>query len=98
MSEEKQQGEATPKKDSGERDADKDLSPIDRAYAAAERMEAANKRREELLYREEELEAKRMLAGRSAGAPQQVEEKPESPAEYKRRILSNQLKDGEGRI
>ena len=64
-------------KESGATAADKEkgdkpkASPyVDQAHAAAERMEKANEKREELLGREEEIVARRLLAGQSvAGEP-----------------------------
>ena len=60
---------------------------IEDANSAAERMEAANEKREELIGREEELAANRHLAGESeAGQPS--EKKEETDKEYKDRIMA----------
>lgn len=50
-------------------------SMINDAKQAAERLEAANKKQEELLTRTEELYAKQLLGGRSVAGQTQVEEK-----------------------
>ena len=51
---------------------------IDRAIEAAERLEIANRKQEELLMRQEELMAKQALGGFSeAGKPQIPEVNPE---------------------
>jgi len=51
---------------------------IDKASIQADRLEAANKKHEELIEREEEITAKRMLAGRGvAGEPSKTPEQSE---------------------
>ena len=71
---------------------------VDQATKAAERLEAANKRMEELVKKQEELEAKRILSGKSeAGmnAPQMSEEeklKMEIKAYFKGTSIGQALK------
>ena len=84
MEEEKQEQTET-------KEEEKPIGLIDTAKATAERIEAANKRTEELMNRLEELMAKQLLAGNSdAGQPAPKEETPE---EYAKRILKNQVYD-----
>ena len=63
----------------------KTKSVIQMANEAAERLEKANARHEELLKQEEEIRANNLLLGRGlAGQPQ--EKKEETPREYADRI------------
>lgn len=56
------------------------------ATAAAERLEKANKKHEELIQREESLRVEKILAGKAdAGEPQQKKE--ETPKEYAMRVM-----------
>lgn len=69
---------------------------IDNANTAAERMEAANKERKELLDREEAIMAKRRLGGTSEAGGQQAKKEPETDVEYAEKIMAgeaNPLKD-----
>ena len=61
---------------------------IDRAGIISERLEKQLKRQEDLLKRQNELYAKRMLAGRSDAGEQPEKPKEETPEEYKNRIMS----------
>lgn len=70
---------------SGEGDKPKTVGLVEGANVAAERLETANKKQEELLDRQEELMAKQALGGRTE-AGQQQEEKEETPKEYNNRI------------
>ena len=67
-------------------------SLIDRADASAKRLKAENDRKEELLKREEEIVARRRLGGETEGAPQEAVKKEETPAEYKDRVMRNEIK------
>ena len=70
--------------DSDNGDIPKEVSSIERANKAAERLEAANKENERLLAREEELRADAKLDGKSdAGV---VEKKEETDTEYAQRM------------
>lgn len=56
--------------DSGEGDKPKEITAIRQANEAAERLEAANKKQEELLGKQEEMIAEQRLGGNTeAGAP-----------------------------
>jgi len=74
-------------KETTEENTDEGLQPestklIDDANSAAERLETANKKQEELLNKQEQIMAKQALAGR-ADAGQQSEKKEEvSDTEY----------------
>ena len=57
------------------------ISELDRADQIAERQKRENDRREELLIREENLEARRAVGGGSEGG-QPVEKKEISPSDY----------------
>ncbi len=83
--EEKKVGEevTTPTKDNG--DESKTVSELDRADQIAERQKRENDRREELLTREENLEARRKVGGFTEGKDT-TEEKEETPYEYRKRI------------
>lgn len=90
MDEEKQEekqkereGETTENSNSG---SEQETTPlIDEANAAAERLEKANKKQEELLRRQEILMAKQTLGGR-AEAGQEAKQKEETDSEYRKRI------------
>ena len=56
-----------------------------------ERIEAANKKKEELLEREEKLEALKRLGGESEAGSEPEEEKEETPKEYADRVMRNDL-------
>jgi hypothetical protein len=62
-----------------------EIGVIGQANQAAERLEAANKERERILEKEQQLYAKNLLAGRSEGVP--VQPKIETPKEYADRIM-----------
>ena len=60
---------------------------IDAANQAAERLEAANKQKEALLAREEELASKRILGGQSEAGIEPDKPKEESAKEYADRVM-----------
>lgn len=66
-------------------------SIVARADKAAERLEAANRKTEELLKRQEDLAARDKLGGRSGGAPQETKPKEMSPKEYSDQVLSGNV-------
>jgi hypothetical protein len=67
-----------------------EISLIERANAAAERMEKAAQVYEALLKRQEALAVEKMLGGSAqAGSPPPVEE---SDAEYAAKVLRNEIK------
>ena len=81
--------EQQPAEDTGDRDKPTTTPLIDVANAAAERMEKANIETAKLLQRQEELEQRRALGGRSEVAPQ--EHKEETPEDYAKKVMSNDL-------
>ena len=76
----------------------KATSMIDSAKEQADRLEAANKKTEELVERQEELAARNALGGESeAGAPPEPP-KEETPEGYAARISAGEVKDEEGKV
>jgi len=61
------------------------LSLYDKTEAIVQRQEAANKKTEELLERQEKLHANQRLAGTSGGHIEEIK-KEETPKEYRERI------------
>ncbi len=84
MDEEKEtkEEESKPTEDTGEGDKPATTPVIDNANEAAERLEAANKKQEELINKQEELDAKRRLGGGSEAGQQPVPEKKLTDIEY----------------
>jgi len=86
MDEEKQTQEVKPdsttEENSGAGDKYETTPIIERAREERERMEAANKKKEELLDREEKLQAKSILGGKSEGKAQEEVKKEKTPQEY----------------
>lgn len=77
--------EGSAQKDPKEGVQSETISELDRADQIAERQKRENDRREELLNREEALEARRTVGGvTEAGKP--VETKKETDSEYRQRI------------
>jgi hypothetical protein len=65
-----------------------EMTSIAKANEAAARMEAANKRHEELLAREEALHVEKVLGGK-ADAGQEPIKTEETPEQYAKRIMQN---------
>ncbi len=78
----------TPVKDDGSES--KTVSELDRADQIAERQKRENDRREELLTREENLQARKTVGGRAEAGG--VAEKPKelSPEEYANQVMGNE--------
>lgn len=90
--------EQKPKEDKPE-DSAKDIKEGDKyettpvielARKNAERLEEANKKKEELLDREEQIMAKRALGG-EAEAGQVAEVKEETPEEYAKKVMAGEV-------
>lgn len=64
--------------------------PIAKAEAAAQRLQDANKKYEELLNREADLQARRILGGKS-DLEAKPEAKKETAKEYAARVMSNKV-------
>ena len=78
-------------KDNGEGNLPKTTPLIDIANAAAERMEKANEETARLLARQEELEQRKALGGRTE-AGQESKPVEESSEDYANRVMNNGLK------
>lgn len=74
--------EESPPKDTDEGGESKTTALIDKANAAAERMEKANEKREALNKRKEEIEAKSVLGGKSTAGLPPPKKEPLSDTEY----------------
>lgn len=89
--EEKEEEEKQPEEDTGERDNPKSTELIDKANKAAERLERATEKKQEVLDKEEALMTRQALSGR-ASAGNQEEKPPEiSNKEYAEKVLSGEL-------
>ena len=77
-------------KDTPKRNIPEPNDKIDRANAAAQRMEEANAKKAELLDREEALQVERTLGG-TATAGQESTEKEETPEEYAEKVMGNKI-------
>lgn len=64
------------------------VSEIDRAYQVAEMQKRENDRREDLLKREESLQARKIVGGQSEGAGQEVKKVEQTAVEYKNEVLA----------
>lgn len=85
MSEEqKEENPVTPEGGNNPAPTDK----VERAELAVEKLEAIEKRLDEKTAHLQELEARRILGGKTAGADQE-QSKEETPQEYAQRILKN---------
>lgn len=69
-------------------------SMIDNASAAARRLEQANKEYKALLDRQEALQARALLGGKSEAGKPQEQPKEETPIEYKNKIMKGIVKNG----
>ena len=78
-------------KDSDEGDKPKSRGLIDDANSAAERLEAANKKQEELITRQEEIAAKQLLAGKTEAGQAPVKEEPISDKEFSDKVMSGEV-------
>ena len=67
-------------------------SLIDNANSAAERLEAANQKQEQLLNRQEEIYAKNQLAGRAEAGLVAPQLKEDTPEEFAEKIRSGEVK------
>ena len=77
----KENKEEEVKEDSTGRDNSESMDIIDRSNEASERMERANKRKDELITREEKLQVQKQLGGGSEGGTAPVRKKVETPDE-----------------
>jgi cobalamin biosynthesis Mg chelatase CobN len=70
----------------------KELSKIERAELAVQRMEEAEKRLDEKIAKLTELEANRLLGSSAGGRVEPQPVKEETAQEYADRIMKNQIK------
>ena len=77
-------------KDTGEGVQQETISTLDRADQIAQMQKRENDRREALITREEDLQAKRMVGG-VTDAGQVPEKKEETPKEYAKRIMEGRV-------
>ena len=66
-------------------------SIIDRAHQAAERLEKANAKQEELLKKQEDLMARQVLAGRSEAGGEPAKKKQITDEEYAEKAISGEF-------
>ncbi len=93
MDEEKKTPEEGKKAEADTPTGDKpvEVDPFKRADERIERMEAANKKREELLEREERLAARKLLGGDiEAGQPEPKKEEM-TPEEYSKKAMAGEV-------
>jgi len=86
--------EETSEEETSEPEGSDDL--INKANLAALRLEEANKKKEELLVREEKLQVRRTLAGKADAGQAPPQKLDETPEEYAKRIVAGNLKENEG--
>lgn len=67
------------------------VSELDRADQIAERQKRENDRREELLQREEALQARKTVGGVTEAGQTKEKPKEETPQEYAKKVMANQL-------
>jgi len=92
---EEKQGEEQANATSNNSEGDKSerFELVDRANEAAERLERANKRKEELLEKEEKLVATRMLGGKSEAGQQEEKEPEKTPQEFANDYLNGKISE-----
>ena len=91
MAEEKEEVKEEEKKEEVKEEKHTELPAIDKAIAAAARIEAANLKQEQLLIKQEAMMAKLILMGRGeAGAPQ-AEKKEETPEDYSEKLMAGEV-------
>ena len=90
MNEETESKEATKEEPKEE---DKELSMVDKANNAADRLEAANKVTSDNIDRMEKIKADDRLGGTSDAGSVPPEKKEESPQDYAKRILAGEAND-----
>ena len=79
-------------KDTGERDKSKAVNLVEGANLAAERMEAANAKAEELVARQEEAAAKMILGGQAEAGQAHVKPEEISDEEYANQVMKGEVK------
>ena len=77
--------------DNNEGNQSKEVGLVDKANIAAERLEAANKKQEEILQRQEEFAAKQLLSGRTDAGDRPVKKEPLSDKEYSDKVMKGEV-------
>lgn len=92
MVDEKQEEKATndPVKPEDDGIQSETVSELDRADQIAERQKRENDRREEILTREENLAARKVIGGVAEAGTEEEKPKEETPQEYAKKIMSGQ--------
>lgn len=91
VEEENKAEQEKPTEDTGKGDKSETTPVIDAASLAAQRLEEANKKQEELLDRQEKLMAKQILGGQAEAGVKSGEKKEKTPEE-----VANELLEGSG--
>lgn len=92
MDEKKKENTIVPAENNEAGNTSEETGLIDKAHAAAERLERANKETDELVVRQEKLQARAALAGKSIFVQPAV--KPEiSPEQYSEALLKGVILD-----
>ena len=94
MPEEEQEEQEEPKKETDKPDveqADKTPTAIEAATALADRIDAGNKKAEELLERQEKLHAEQMLGGHSNAGQAPEPKKELTNEQYKDEIMAGKV-------
>jgi len=82
MAEEEKKEEEEDKEQEEDKAEEKPKTMIEEAKVEADRIEAANKKTEELLQRQEVIEAKKMLGGQTDGGQQPIKAEPISDIDF----------------
>ena len=90
--EEKKESTTTPE-DTTEGIQQQAITELDRADQIAQMQKRENDRREDLITREEALQARRMVGGVAEAGQTKPKEKEESPEEYAMKVLAGKYND-----
>jgi len=85
--EEEKQEEKPATDNSGKGDKSETSSLVEQAYQAAERLEQANRKQEELLDRQERILAREALGGRSEAGQNPPKKEEKDPIEYANSLI-----------
>lgn len=91
MEEKKQEEKVEEQEEDEEKSSPKVNDAIERSNAAAARQEAANLQHEKLIQRQEALRVEQTLGGTADVEPQKLDE---TPQQYAKRVLANEVKTG----
>ena len=91
MEEKKEEPKEEPKQETTEEPKPTGMVTVDSANAAADRIEKANLKQEELLKRQEELLARSILGGHAEAGGSKAETKEETPQEYADKVRRGEI-------